>query len=113
MRQTAQNTQQSSGASRAAYVPKAVTLIVAATVFLIPLRIVSQGFLPDDDALADAAKAVSGRPWTDVLILKDYFRLDPHVGWHALLRLLPLAADPAPHAIVLTAVVGLFAVFSW
>jgi hypothetical protein len=79
------------------------------TLLAIPLRIIRYGYLPTlDDPLADAAKAVSGRPWTDILILKDSYRLDPHVGWHALLRQIYLVTNCTPEALVRFSVVGLF-----
>ena len=52
---------------------------------LLPLRI-SYGYLPPDDALADAAKAISGKPWPEILVLKSDYAIDNHIGWHALLR---------------------------
>ena len=59
--------------------------IVAACLALVPLRIVAAGYLPDDDVLRHAAKAVSGRPWSEILVLRPEVTMDSHPGWHALL----------------------------
>jgi hypothetical protein len=91
------------------FVPRLTDVIVLVTLLAIPLRIIRYGYLPIlDDPVADAAKAVSGRPWTDILILRDYYRLDPHVGWHALLRQVWLITSSTPEALVRFSVVGLF-----
>ena len=88
-----------------------VDAIVLLTILAIPLRIVRYGYLPIlDDPPADAAKAVSGRPWSDILILKDYYTLDPHLGWHALLRQIYLVAHSTPDVLVRFSVVILFVV---
>ena len=44
------------------YVPLAVWAIVILVILVIPLRVIQYGFLPGDDALRHAAKAVSGKP---------------------------------------------------
>ena len=49
------------------------------------LRILALGYLPYDDALRHAAKAVSGRPWSEILLLRPGFDLDSNPGWHAFL----------------------------
>ncbi len=67
------------------YIPLAVWIVAVLTVLLIPLRIVSYGYLPTDDALRHAAKAVSGKPWSDILVMRSDFPMDPHPGWHAIL----------------------------
>ncbi len=67
------------------YIPLAVWIVAVLTVLLIPLKIISYGYLPADDALRHTAKAVSGKPWSDILIMRDDFPMDPHPGWHAIL----------------------------
>jgi MFS family permease len=95
-------------------VADAVLGIVLLSLLLIPIRIIRYGFRPMvDDTPADAAKAVSGRPWTDVLVLKDTFQLDPHVGWHALLRAIFLTTGLGTKGLVVLAVVALFVLFAW
>jgi len=102
------------------YVPLAVWAIVILVVLAIPLKIISYGFLPGDDALRHAAKAVSGKPWPDILVLGPAFRMDTNFGWHLLLRQIYLQSkcDPQNEArdtekLVLFAVVALFALVNW
>jgi len=60
-----------------------LTVVLVFAVFLISsLRVISYGFLPGDDALRHAAKAVSGKPWSEILLLRPEITLDPHEGWH-------------------------------
>ena len=96
------------------YVPLAVWAIVILVVLFIPLRIIQYGFLPGDDALRHAAKAVSGKPWPDILVLGPAFKIDTNFGWHLLLRQIYLRE---PHAstegLVLFSVVALFALVNW
>ncbi|HEY5234062.1 MAG TPA: hypothetical protein VIK35_11070, partial [Verrucomicrobiae bacterium] len=55
------------------YVPLAASLAAILTVLMIPLRIIQYGYLPGDDALRHAAKAVSGRPWPEILVLNGNY----------------------------------------
>src|SRR5215475_8841564 len=67
------------------YVPLLVWMVVILTLLWIPGKIVSYGYIPHDDALRHAAKAVSGKPWPQIMVMRDDFRIDPHPGWHAVL----------------------------
>ena len=62
-----------------------VLLVTAAALFLIPLKVVSYGFMPIDDALRHVAKAVTGRSWPEILVMRDGMTMDSHPGWHAFL----------------------------
>jgi hypothetical protein len=84
--------------------------LVVLALALVPLRIVAQGFLPDDDALRHAAKAVSGRAWADVLVLRPEVTMDSHPGWHALLSLVHHVTGADAHALVLVSITGLLLV---
>lgn len=53
----------------------------------IPLRILAAGWMPRDDVRRHAAKAVSGRDWSEILVLRPEAKLDEHPGWHAVLGL--------------------------
>src|SRR6185437_9685867 len=68
------------------YVPLLVWIVTILTTLLIPLKIISLGYLPIDDALRHAAKAVSGKPWTEILVVGKSFLIDHNFGWHLLLR---------------------------
>jgi hypothetical protein len=82
---------------------------VLAVLFLVPVRIVEQGYLPTDDALRHAAKAVSGRSWSEILVLRPEITMDSHPGWHAALGALHRAAGADAHALVVFSVIALFA----
>jgi hypothetical protein len=68
------------------YIPPAVWVISVLTIFLVPLKIVGLGFLPMDDALRHAAKAVSGKSWQDILVMRPDFAIDPSPGWQKILE---------------------------
>jgi hypothetical protein len=90
------------------YVPLAVWIIVSLTLLVIPLKIISMGFLPVDDALRHAAKAVSGKPWPDILVVGKSFLIDHNFGWHLLLRQIYLWFHCTPEGLVLLEVTALF-----
>jgi hypothetical protein len=83
-------------------------LLALAVVLVVPLRVLGTGFLPPDDALRHAAKVVSGKPWSEILVLRSDVTTDPHPGWHALLGLAHRAAGMDAHALVLASVIVLF-----
>ena len=95
------------------YVPLAVWAIVILVVLTIPLRIIGYGFLPGDDALRHAAKAVSGKPWTEILVLGPSFKIDTNFGWHLLLRQIFLWSKCDTDKLVIFSVVALFALVNW
>jgi len=51
-------------------VPLLARGLVLATLLFIPLRILGEGYWPRDDALHHAAKAVSGKDWSEILVLR-------------------------------------------
>jgi hypothetical protein len=67
------------------YVPVSVWVVAVSAILFVPLKIISYGFLPMDDALRHAAKAVSGKAWQQILVMRDDFHVDPSPGWQAIL----------------------------
>lgn len=67
------------------YVPLAIWVISILIILLIPLKIVGIGYLPGDDALRHAAKAVSGKSWSEILVLNPVYKMDHEFGWNWLL----------------------------
>jgi len=67
------------------YIPLSVWIVVVFTIIVIPLKIIGYGFLPMDDALRHAAKAVSGKSWQQILVMRDDFPIDPSPGWQKIL----------------------------
>lgn len=82
-------------------------LVAVLLVMLLPLLLVATGYHPTDDALRHAAKAVDGRPWTEILVLRPGLIGDPHAAWHALLRGIHLATGLSASALTALAVVVL------
>jgi hypothetical protein len=95
------------------YVPLLAYVLVAMVIVLIPLKVISIGYLPPDDALADAAKAVNGKPWPEILVLKASYGVDNHIGWHTFLRQVYLGTDWDADRLVLFSVISLFTLLGW
>jgi hypothetical protein len=90
------------------YVPLAVWIIVALTLLLIPLKIIGYDFLPGDDALRAAGKAVSGKTWQQILVLDDVYKIDHEYGWSLLLAKVHSALHLDADGLVIFSVVSLF-----
>jgi hypothetical protein len=67
-------------------IPLVVWVSAIFVILFIPLQIINKGFLPNDDALRFAAKAVSGKTWQQILVMRNGFTLDPNPGWQAFLQ---------------------------
>ncbi|HXA45523.1 MAG TPA: hypothetical protein VNZ25_08460 [Candidatus Angelobacter sp.] len=68
------------------YIPPAVWFVAVLTILFVPFKIISLGFLPMDDALRHAAKAVSEKSWQDILLMRSDFAIDPSPGWQKILE---------------------------
>ena len=95
------------------YVPLAVWVMVILVILAIPLKIIGYGYLPADDALRHAAKAVSGKPWPEILVVGPAFQIDHNFGWHFLLRQIYLRSHCDTEKLVVFSVVALFALVNW
>ncbi len=93
------------------YVPSLVWLTVLLVMLFIPFRIISYGYLPYDDALRHVAKAISGQPWSEILVLNPQFTLDHNHGWHVLLGFLHQTMGWQQEGLITFSVVFLFALF--
>ncbi len=89
-------------------VPLAARAVVFLFLALIPFRVVSIGYVPGDDALRHAAKAVSGRDWSEVLVLRPDVTMDSHPGWHGLLAVVHRTTGADANALVLFSIVALY-----
>lgn len=92
-------------------VPLAVFLIALIVIVCIPLRVISYGFIPPDDAMRHAAKVISGKAWDQILVLRPEFRMDSHPGWHAILSLIHNATGCDQDTLVIISVISLFVLF--
>lgn len=95
------------------YVPLAVWIAVVFVLLAIPLKIISYGFLPGDDALRHAAKAVSGKPWSEILVLNSTYKIDHEFGWNLLLEKIHLWTNWDAEKLVVFSVVTLFILAGW
>ncbi len=86
--------------------------MVLLVILAIPLKIIGYGYLPSDDALRHAAKAVSGKPWSDILVLGAPFR-DQNFVWHDFLRQIYLHSHCTTDALVVFSVAFLFILVGW
>src|SRR5579862_7918375 len=89
------------------YIPLAVWAVAVLTILLIPLKIISYGYIPDDDVLRHAAKAVSDKPWSEILVMRSDFPLDFHQGWHSILGWIHHSLNADAETLVVISVVGL------
>jgi hypothetical protein len=101
----------SSGVGR--FVPVLVLAVALVAVLLLPLEIIGYGFLPPDDALADAAKSITGKPWPEILVLRSDYAIDNHIGWHAFLRRVHLWTNWHDETLVVFSMVVLFTLVGW
>ncbi|MBN1526157.1 MAG: hypothetical protein JW919_01030 [Candidatus Omnitrophica bacterium] len=92
-------------------VPLVAVCAVILSLICIPLKVISYGYLPEDDALRHAAKAVSGKPWDQILVLRDEARMDNHPGWHAILSFIHKNTGPGTEGLVVFSVISLFIFF--
>lgn len=95
------------------YIPLAVWGVAVFAIICVPLKIISLGFLPMDDALRHAAKAVSGKSWQEILVMRGDFPIDPSPGWQQILAWVNHASwvqnwpDGPAEALVIFSVVSL------
>lgn len=95
-------------ANPATPVPRLVLLLTLLALLAIPARVITLGYLPADDALRHAAKAVSGKSWADILVLGPHYTVDHNFGWEALLRRVHQATGWDAERLVDLSVLGLF-----
>jgi hypothetical protein len=95
------------------YVPLAVWAIVILVILAMPLKIIEYGYLPGDDALRHAAKAVSGKSWSEILVLNPVYVIDHEFGWNLLLEKIHIWTNWDAEKLVLFSVVSLFVLVGW
>jgi hypothetical protein len=95
------------------YVPLAVWAVVILVILAIPLKIIGYGYLPGDDTLRHAAKAVSGKSWSEILVLNDVYKIDHEFGWNLLLEKIYQAEHCSAETLAIFSVVSLFILAGW
>lgn len=87
------------------------TLLVSASVLAV-LHLLDLGYWPHDDALMHAAKVVSAKDWSEIVVMREGFSIDPHHGWHAVLSLFHHAFGIGEYGLVTAAVALCFVAFA-
>ncbi len=89
-------------------------ILCLAVIFIaiIPAKIIGYGYLPGDDANRHAAKVVSGKDWSEILVIRDDIKMDSHPGWHAILGVFHKATNYSTDHLVDLSVIFLFILFS-
>jgi hypothetical protein len=91
------------------YVPHLVGLMIILVAVVIPVKILCLGYLPEDDGLRYAAKAVSGKSWPEILVMGGNYTVDHNFGYDLLLRQIYLLAHWDAEALLDLTLVGFFA----
>lgn len=92
-------------------VPLLVLCLVIFVMLIIPMKITGYGFLPPDDALRHSAKAISGKTWNEILVLRSDIKMDSHPGWHSILGFVHKITNCDADSLVVFSIVSLFALF--
>lgn len=94
------------------YVIILVACILLALILLTSLKIISYGYIPSDDVSRHVAKVVSGKEWTEILVLRPEITLDSHIGWHTILEFVYKTTGCEKDTLVVFSIVFLFLLFS-
>ena len=93
-------------------IPALICLLVGLALIGLPLRILQFGYLPPDDALRHAAKAINGKSWQEIMVMRPDITIDHNPGWHSVLGVVHRAANWDQRALVRFSVVAMFLVFA-
>lgn len=88
-----------------------IILILVGGLGIIPMKIISMGYMPVDDALRHSAKVVSGKEWKDILVIREDVKMDSHPGWHTILNAVHKTTGCNTSDLVNFSVIGLFILF--
>lgn len=67
------------------YTPHIILILCLFTLLAFIFTVNSYGFVPFDDCLRHSAKAVSGKPWNQILVVRPEYH-DHNAGWHSMLE---------------------------
>ena len=99
--------------TRERFVRLLILILCLSTLLIASLRITGQGFQPSDDALRHVAKVVSGKQWSEILLVRPEFTMDSHPGWHAILNSAQKLMDGVPDDLLVFSVIILFFLFTF
>ena len=89
------------------YVPLICWAVVILTLLLIPLKVISYGFVPGGDARRHLAKVFTDKPYRDIVVMRPEYQMDHSPGWEWLLRFLHTHLGLGPDALVSFSVISL------
>ncbi len=89
-----------------------ISLLVLYVSVMIPINIAGQGYLPIDDALRHSAKVVSEKNWDEIIVIRDYIKIDSHIGWHYILGTAKNLFNVKMRSLAMFSVVFFFVLFS-
>jgi hypothetical protein len=92
------------------WIPLTVWGVCLLALLWIPFKVISYGYLPNDDALRHAAKALSGRDWQDILVIRKGLEMDHNPGWHWILGNIHRATGLGADGLVTVSLIALFLV---
>ncbi|EFK08361.1 gram-positive signal peptide protein, YSIRK family [delta proteobacterium NaphS2] len=95
------------------FVPILILILCLSTILMGTLRITGHGFEPYDDALRHVAKVVSGKAWSEILVVRPEITMDSHPGWHAILKGFKILASGEPDDLLVFSVASLFLLFAF
>lgn len=95
------------------YTRTTVLVLCLASIVLSALWItIGLSFFPSDDALRHVAKAISGKDWQDILVVRDAFSMDSHPGWHFILEIFARISGYDNEVLLIISVCLLFLLFA-
>lgn len=83
-------------------------ILVILTVLYIPMKILSYGWTPTDDAKRHVAFATIDAKWSDILVIDEKLGSDHNPGWHAVLKFLHRHCNFDKTDLMCFSVAGLF-----
>lgn len=96
---------------KARYVLILVACIFTAVILFISFKVMSYGFIPTDDAMRHVAKVISGKDWTEILLLRPGIIMDSHIGWYKILGFIYKTTECDKDSLIVFSVVFMFILF--
>jgi len=93
------------------YVPLACWTVTILVLILIPLKIVSYGYVPGGDLRRHVAKEFTDKPYNEIVVMRPGYTMDNSPGWEWLLRRLHQKTGWDKDALVSFSVIALLLCF--
>ncbi len=83
-------------------------LLISLLMLSIPLKIISYGWTPTDDATRHTAFSTIDKEWSDIVVIKEGLGADHNPGWHQILKFLHKKLNVSKENLLKFSVIGLF-----